>query len=95
MAFIAAAALAVPAVAKAGLAPPQGPWPAPEADASNPLRDTPFALNGGEKAQNASLRVWLPVAGSRQRVVTRTFGARAIARNRDTKHPCPSCAARA
>jgi hypothetical protein len=82
MPFIAAAALAVPAVA-------------PEANASNPLRDTPLALNGGEKAQNASLRVWLPVAGSRQRVVTHTFGARAIVRNRDTKHPCPSCAARA
>jgi hypothetical protein len=89
--IIAAAAAAVPAIAHARLLPALGPWPAPVANATNPLNGTPFALNGEQAAQNASLRVWLPAGASRQPAVTRAFGARTIVRgrltNRDTDRP--------
>lgn len=84
-----AATTAAPATAHAALLPPEGPWPAPVANASNPLAGTPFAVNGADATPNASLGVWLPVGTSRQLEVTRTFGARTIVRgrvrNRDTQ----------
>jgi hypothetical protein len=87
----ATAAAAVPAAAHARLLPPQGPWPAPVANATNPLTGTPYAFNGDQAAPNASLRVWLPVRASRRGAFTRAFGARTIVRgrvrNRDTHRP--------
>jgi hypothetical protein len=72
----------LPGTAHGALLPPAAPWPAPVANATNPLIGTPFAFNGADATPNATLDVWLPVGTWRRAQVTRAFGARTVIRGR-------------
>lgn len=67
-------ALLAPTPASARLIPPPGLWPTTVAGAINPLRGTPFMLNGANATANAQLRVWFSSHGRRLTALTRTAG---------------------
>jgi hypothetical protein len=91
--FAAAAAsacsLALAPVARAGLVPSAGSWPAPVTGAANPLVGTAYVLNGAHATANARLRVWLPAPGRECVALTRAVGDRTVVRgelrNLDTR----------
>jgi hypothetical protein len=83
-------ALLAPTPASARLIPPPGLWPTNVTGATNPLRGTPFVLNGANATANAQLRIWFSSHGRRLTALTRTAGFTTRVggrlRNRDNRH---------